>query len=144
MGDLLIKKALGCRGRIVKIRGALPVRPEEILADERTEAFISFQMFLLIQDLVDLAAHLVSARSLGLPTSQRETFDLLAHAGVISPETTKAMGAMASLRNRIAHSYGELDPVRLAREAPSGLAQATRFLDEITTAIETTGSGSGR
>ncbi|HXJ21301.1 MAG TPA: DUF86 domain-containing protein [Polyangia bacterium] len=139
MGDLLIKKALGCRDRIVKIRGALPARPEEILADERTEAFISFQMFLLIQDLVDLGAHLVSARSLGLPTSQRETFDLLARAGIVSPETSRGMGAMSSLRNRIAQSYGELDPVRLAREAPSGLAQAACFLDEITTAVETSG-----
>lgn len=46
------------------------------------------------------------------------------------------MGAMASLRNRIAHSYGELDPVRLAREAPTGLGHASRFLDEITADVD--------
>jgi len=31
---------------------------------------------------------------------------------------------------RIAHSYGDLDPVRMAREAPTGLAHAERFLAE--------------
>lgn len=139
MGDLLVKKALACRDRVAKIRLALPARPEQILDDERTESFVSFQLFLLIQDLVDLAAHLVAARGLGLPTSQRETFDLLAQAGLISPATARDMGAMASLRNRIAHSYGELDPVRLAREAPEGLGHATRFLDEIARAADTAG-----
>ena len=97
---------------------------------------MSFQLFLLIHDLVDLAAHLVAARGLGLPTSQRETFDLLARAGLITPATARDMGAMASLRNRIAHSYGDLDPVRLAREAPDGLGRATQFLDEISRAVD--------
>jgi uncharacterized protein YutE (UPF0331/DUF86 family) len=137
--ELLIKKALACRDRIAKLRRALPARPEEIVEDERTESFISFQMFLLIQDLVDLAAHLVSARGLGLPTSQRESFELLAKSGAISSETATAMAAMASLRNRIAHSYGDLDPVRLAREAPTGLTSASRFLDEITAGIQAAG-----
>jgi uncharacterized protein YutE (UPF0331/DUF86 family) len=137
LGDLLVKKALACRDRVAKIRRALPIRPEQILEDERTESFVSFQLFLLIQDLVDLAAHLVAARGLGLPTSQRETFDVLAQAGVISSATARDMGAMASLRNRIAHSYGDLDPVRLAREAPDGLGHATQFLDEITRYFET-------
>jgi uncharacterized protein YutE (UPF0331/DUF86 family) len=136
LGELLVRKALACRQRIAKIRQALPARPEEVLQDERTESFISFQMFLLIQDLVDLAAHMVSARALGVPTSQRETFETLAKAAVISAETAKAMGAMASLRNRIAHSYGDLDPVRLVREAPSGLLSAGLFLDEITRALD--------
>jgi uncharacterized protein YutE (UPF0331/DUF86 family) len=139
LGELLVKKALACRDRIEKIRRALPVRPEEIRQDERTESFISFQMFLLIQDLVDLAAHLVSARGLGLPTSQRETFEVLATSGAISREIAAAMAALASLRNRIAHSYGDLDPVRLAREAPAGLTSATRFLDAITSSIQAAG-----
>jgi uncharacterized protein YutE (UPF0331/DUF86 family) len=40
---------------------------------------------------------------------------------------------MASLRNRIAHSYGDLDVVRMVREAPAGLQTVQHFLDEIST-----------
>ena len=81
----------------------------------------------------------MSPRALGLPTSQRETFELLATSGAISGETAAAMAAMASLRNRIARSYGDLDPVRLAREAPAGLTGVGHFLDEITASILSAG-----
>jgi len=41
------------------------------------------------------------------------------------------MAQMASLRNRIARSYGDLDPVRMVRETPAGLDAVARFLDEL-------------
>jgi uncharacterized protein YutE (UPF0331/DUF86 family) len=131
MGELLLKKALQCRERIEKIRRALPADPTAISTDDRTEAFIAFNLFLLIQDSIDLAAHLIAARGIGIPTSHRESFEILARAGILSREVATGMAAMASLRNRIAHSYGDLDPVRMAAEAPRGLAIASQFLDEL-------------
>jgi hypothetical protein len=41
------------------------------------------------------------------------------------------MGALASLRNRIAHTDGGLDPVRMVRETPDGLNAVSRFLAEL-------------
>lgn len=131
MGDLLLAKVIACRDRIAKIRAALPSDPHAVLDDERLEAFISFNLFLLAQDAIDLAAHLVSERGLGIPASQREVFETLAHAGLISRDCAAGMAAMASLRNRIAHAYGDVDSVRLVREAPVGLDYVGRFLDEI-------------
>jgi uncharacterized protein YutE (UPF0331/DUF86 family) len=131
MGELLLRKILACRERIDRLGRALPARAEDVTSDERLEAFLSFHLFLLIQDAVDLAAHLVAERGLALPASQRESFEALARAGVLSPEAAAAMARMASLRNRIAHSYGDLDAVRMARELPAGLAEVRRFLDEL-------------
>jgi hypothetical protein len=62
MGDLLLRKLMLCRERIEKIRSALPALPEQILNDERNQAFVAFNLFLLIQDAMDLAAHLISER----------------------------------------------------------------------------------
>jgi uncharacterized protein YutE (UPF0331/DUF86 family) len=45
------------------------------------------------------------------------------------------MSGMASLRNRIAHSYGDLDVVRMVRELPQGLDIVGRYLDELLKAI---------
>jgi uncharacterized protein YutE (UPF0331/DUF86 family) len=131
VSELLLRKLALCRARIDKVRRALPSVPEDMLSDERTEAFVAFNLFLLIQDAVDLAAHLIAERGLGIPASQREAFDALARAGLVSLESARAMGQMAALRNRIAHTYGEIDPVRLAREAPIGLDAVSRFLDEL-------------
>lgn len=135
MGELLLKKALRVRDRIEKLRQALPSDPTDISRDERTEAFIAFGLFLLIQDSIDLAAHLIAARGLGVPTSHRESFETLTRAGLLSAESASAMAALASLRNRIAHAYGDLDPVRMAREAPHGLDAAAKFLDEISSLL---------
>ena len=132
MGELLLRKIVLCRDRIHKLRAAEPTSPEEILIDERTEAFIAFHLFLLVQDAIDLAAHLIADRGLGVPSSQREAFEMLAKAGLVSPASAQAMAQMAALRNRIAHSYGDLDPVRMVREMPSGLEAVSRFLDEVT------------
>jgi uncharacterized protein YutE (UPF0331/DUF86 family) len=135
VGDLLLRKALQIRDRVARVRAALPAAPEAVLDDERLEAYLSFQLFLLIQDAVDLASHLVAARGLGVPGSQREVFDLLAGAGLLAAETARGMGGMIALRNRIAHSYGDLDPVRMVRETPAGLARLEQLLDELAAPI---------
>jgi uncharacterized protein YutE (UPF0331/DUF86 family) len=135
MGELLLSKLLACRQRIAKLRAALPPAPEEITRDERLEAYLSFHLFLLIQDTVDIAAHLIAARGLGIPASLRDSFVILAKEKILTTETASAMGALTALRNRIAHSYGELDPVRMAREAPHGLAEVERFLEQVTAAL---------
>ncbi len=135
MGELLIKKFLASRARIAKLRTALPAEATDILQDERLEAYISFGLFLLIQDAIDLAAHLIAARGLGVPSSQRESFEILASAGLLKKETAAAMGQIAALRNRIAHSYGEVDPVRVVREAPTGLLIIERYLDEVASVV---------
>ena len=131
MGELLLRKVLACRDRIEKLRSAIPAQTEDVMADERLEAYLSFHLFLLIQDAVDLAAHLVAERGLAVPASQRESFEALARAGVLTAKSAEAMARMASLRNRIAHSYGEIDALRMVRELPEGLSVVHQFLDEL-------------
>jgi uncharacterized protein YutE (UPF0331/DUF86 family) len=131
VAELLLNKLIACRERIARIRAHLPADPEAIRRDELLEAFLSFHIFLLIQDASDLANHLVAVKGLGVPGSQREVFVALAGAGVLTPESAGEMSAAAGLRNRIAHAYGELDAVRLVREAPTGLEAVGRFLDQL-------------
>ena len=138
MGELLLRKILACRDRIEKLKDAIPVQAEEVAVDERLEAYLSFHLFLLIQDAVDLAAHLVAERGLAVPASQRESFEALARAGVLTAKSAEAMARMVSLRNRIAHSYGEVDVIRMVRELPAGLTDARRFLDELVLAVSKT------
>jgi uncharacterized protein YutE (UPF0331/DUF86 family) len=131
MGELLLRKILACRDRIEKLKNAIPAQSGDVAGDERLEAFLSFHLFLLVQDAVDLAAHMVAERGLAVPASQRESFEALARAGVLTAQSAEAMARMASLRNRIAHSYGEIDVVRMVRELPAGLIVVRGFLDEL-------------
>lgn len=135
MGELLLRKAVAIRDRVARIRGALPDDPAVVTTDERLEAFLCFHLFLLAQDVIDIAVHLVAAHGLDVPSTQRAAFDALARATLLSTETATSMGALASLRNRIAHQYGEVDVVRLVRETPAGLVAVETFLREITPAL---------
>jgi hypothetical protein len=64
MGELLLRKILACRDRIEKLKSAIPAQAGDVAGDERLEAFLSFHLFLLVQDAVDLAAHMVAERGL--------------------------------------------------------------------------------
>lgn len=131
MAELLLNKLFACRDRVQKIRAKLPADAASVRGNELLEAFLSFQIFLLIQDASDLGNHLVAAKGLGVPASQREAFELLARAGILTPEVALEMAAAAALRNRIAHTYGDVDPVRLVQEAPAGLAAIERYLAQV-------------
>jgi uncharacterized protein YutE (UPF0331/DUF86 family) len=135
LAELLLNKILACRERIERVRRRLPPEPESVLSNELLEAYLSFNIFLLIQDASDLANHLVAAKGLGVPTSQRDAFVSLARAGLIDEPTALEMAAAAGLRNRIAHAYGDVDPVRLVQEAPVGLDAVERFLTRVTPAV---------
>jgi uncharacterized protein YutE (UPF0331/DUF86 family) len=135
LAELLLNKILLCRERIQRLRRKLPQVPASVLSDELLEAFLSFNIFLLIQDASDLANHLVAAQGLGVPTSQRDAFLMLSRAGLIDEPMALEMAAAAGLRNRIAHAYGDVDPVRPVQEAPAGLDTVERFLARVTPAV---------
>lgn len=71
----------------------------------------------------------LSDRARSLSTASR--FQSLATAGLLSEETARSLGSLTALRNRIAHAYGDLDPVRMVAEAPAGLAQVERLIEEL-------------
>ncbi len=73
--------------------------------------------------------HVVSARHLGLPATSRDTFNLLAHHGVATPELTRALKAMAGFRNLCAPSGQEVDPSLLRQVLDHHLHDPHRFAD---------------
>lgn len=81
-----------------------------------------------------------------MPGSQREVFEALAANTLLRTDTSRGMAAMASLRNRIADAYGELDPARMVvellgasvRNAYVGTRLSARPAADIRTATPTT------
>jgi hypothetical protein len=61
-------------------------------------------------------------------TPARHSTCWLADRSVIDRETATALRGAAGLRNRIAHGYGQLDYVRVHREAQPGIPALRAFL----------------
>ncbi len=58
---------------------------------------------------IDMANHTVRLRKLGVPQTSRDSFELLAEAGVIPNEVAAQMSAMIGFRNVLVHQYQDVD-----------------------------------
>ncbi len=88
-------------------------------------------VLVVVQESLDVAFHVASDEGWGVPASYRESFDLLAHHGVIGQELASSLGGAAQLRNRIAHGYATVDLDRLWAELPQGVSAFEQFVAAI-------------
>ena len=85
---------------------------------------------------IDLANHLTKVRRLGIPTDSRESFELLAKAGVISADLTACLQSMVGFRNVAVHDYRELDADIVKWVIERGLDDLLTFADEVRKALD--------
>lgn len=84
---------------------------------------------------IDLANHLTKVRRLGIPTDSRESFELLAKAGFISPDLSGCLQSMVGFRNVAVHDYRELDADIVKWVVERGLDDLLTFADEVRKAL---------
>lgn len=76
----------------------------------------------VLTQLVDIAVGLDSALARGAghrrPNSYRETFDVVAEAGVIAGELAVRLRPSAGMRNLLTHEYGRIELDRVAAAVP--------------------------
>lgn len=58
---------------------------------------------------IDICNHLIKKQSLGIPQSARDSFELVAKAGIISIENRDQLKNMIGLRNIAVHDYQALN-----------------------------------
>ena len=81
----------------------------DLRSDVRHERFVEHTLQIAIQAALDAASHLVSDERLGEPRTNRELFDLLARAGLLSASLAKSLRNMAGFRNILVHGYQDVD-----------------------------------
>jgi uncharacterized protein YutE (UPF0331/DUF86 family) len=128
--ELVAFKASRIQGRLQRIRLGLAIGAEQFPSRVDLIEQVAFNMFLAMQESVDLGSHIVTDEGWGAPASLGDTFTLLHQHGVILAETAAAMRLGTRLRNLIAHAYGDVDPSKLFSAAAAGVGQIERFLAE--------------
>ncbi|MEK7733648.1 MAG: DUF86 domain-containing protein [Planctomycetota bacterium] len=64
---------------------------------------------------IDLANHVVKRKRLGIPKESKESFALLAQAGIIPKKLLKQLEGMVGFRNTLVHVYQELE-IRIMKD----------------------------
>ncbi len=83
------------------------------------------------EQAIDLANHTIRAHTLGIPTSSRESFSLLAREGIISRDLAQRMKKMVGFRNIAVHQYEDLDIEIVTAVIGTGLDDLLKFTDAV-------------
>jgi len=130
---------LGRLERLLRsLRSLASVDRTAFLADEALQAQAERWMHLVVECSIDLANHLIADRAWKSPSTNRETFQVLADNGVLEPELARRMEGWAGLRNILVHLYLEIDYEKLFEiltkdlpEIEAYVAAMTRFAFEL-------------
>jgi uncharacterized protein YutE (UPF0331/DUF86 family) len=114
-----------------RIREVLPASPEEFRENRTAREIVTLNLFVAIQECVDLASHWLADAGLSVPPTYREMFLALADRGAIGRPMAQRLAGAAGLRNLIAHQYGAIDPSRLHSVASAHLDDLVDFCRQL-------------
>ena len=84
-----------------------------------------------IQACLDIAKHIVAAKSFERPKELKETFLVLGKMKVISQDLAEKLSEATGVRNILVHSYLEVDLNEIYSHIQNDLPDFDKFVDEI-------------
>ena len=128
---ILLKKLAMLREHAGRVRRRRSSSQEAFEADVDVQDALALSFLVAVQEANDVAMHIAADEGWGLPGSYAEAFEILARHDVITLDHARRLGAVAAVRNRIAHGYASVDPGRLWGELPAGLEALDQFVEAI-------------
>ncbi|MBW2255528.1 MAG: DUF86 domain-containing protein [Deltaproteobacteria bacterium] len=125
--DKLAAKTASIRDAVARVREVLPADVEQFETDRTIREVVVLNLFVAIQDAVDLATHWTADEGWPLPETYRQAFFQLAERGVLDRAVASAMADAAAFRNLVAHRYGDLNWVEVHRIAAGELGALEAF-----------------
>lgn len=97
------------------------------LEDLNVQDVVVLNLQRAVQLTIDLAAHVVSQKKLGLPQNLKDTFRILYQNKIIDQTLSKKMESMVGFRNVAVHDYQAIDPNILRSIVKSHLGDLEEF-----------------
>lgn len=108
---------------------------EELLEDYDRWSSLERTFVAAITACIDMAHHILAARSLRAPTDYGDMFVVLGEAQILDETFAADLRAMAGFRNVLVHQYADVDPVRVIRYLREDLSDLERFRREVARAV---------
>jgi uncharacterized protein YutE (UPF0331/DUF86 family) len=106
--DIVFAKIANIHSCLKRIQAVTHMDPDS-LDDLDTQDIFVLNLQRAAQSAIDLAAHLIAAEGLGLPSSLREYFTILERSKILPAGLARKMEAMVGFRNIAVHAYQDLD-----------------------------------
>jgi uncharacterized protein YutE (UPF0331/DUF86 family) len=124
---VLAAKTAAVRDAVARVREVLPEQPEALGADRTAREVVVLNLFVALQECVNLATHWLADEGHSVPGSYREVFLALSERSVIARALAERLAAASGFRNLVAHRYGLLDPALVHRIASRDLEDLLDF-----------------
>ncbi len=108
-GDVILRKLEKLREYIDALRMAKDITWEKYRKNIRDRAFVERYIHVAIQNVFDIANHIIAYQRWKEPETYREAFSVLASHGVLPHEKVSDFQNMASFRNMVVHHYEKVD-----------------------------------
>ena len=107
--ELLSRKISRLRTYTEALKSAEDIDWEKYKSDLRAKAFVERYLHLAIEEVIDIANHLISFFKWREPTGYRDLFQILKEHGIMSEKDLPTFQNMASFRNMLVHRYETID-----------------------------------
>ncbi|MCF8109390.1 MAG: DUF86 domain-containing protein [Desulfohalobiaceae bacterium] len=92
-------------------------------------------LYLMADSCIALAELVIKHKSLRLPQTYSEAFDILGDNRVIDPEFAYNFAKIAGFRNLLAHDYETIDGRRICTALLQGLNEVEQYISQIQKAL---------
>jgi uncharacterized protein YutE (UPF0331/DUF86 family) len=107
--ELVSRKLSRLRYYLEELKNAKDIDWGKYQSDLRAKSFVERYLHLAIEEVMDIANHLVSFYKWREPTGYRDLFLILKEHGIISEKYLPTFQSMASFRNMLVHRYETID-----------------------------------
>jgi uncharacterized protein YutE (UPF0331/DUF86 family) len=129
--DLVRDKISRLRDTAAWLRACLPEQAAAMTASRDVRDLVSFRVYLVMQEAIDLCSHVIADQGWGPVPSLRDHFTLLAEKGVLSSDLAGRLSAGVKLQNLVGHGYAEVDPAKMKAAAGELAALVDPFCSAI-------------
>ena len=104
---------------------------ERVEHDVRERRFVEHTLQIAIQAALDIASHVAASDRLGEPGSNQELFELLGHAGWVTPGLASELRRMAGFRIILVRGYLAVDSAIVRDVLECRLGDIEAFVESI-------------
>jgi uncharacterized protein YutE (UPF0331/DUF86 family) len=138
--DIIVNKVQSIQRCIRRAREELELAGTGFREDYTRQDAAILNITRACEQALDLANHIIRTHKMGIPTSSRESFDLLERQGVIPNDLAVKLRKMIGFRNTAVHQYQQLNIDIVIEIIRSGLDDLIAFTDAIIDFVDDTES----
>ena len=115
--EIVRQKVSRMRDTGLRLKACLPATSDTVANDPDVRDLVSFRVYLLVQDAIDICSHIIADQGWGPVPSLRDHFTFLSGKGVLPSGLAGQLAAAVKVRNLVGHGYAAVDPRKMHEAA---------------------------